>query len=58
LYLYSIWFLISSLFLGDRSVHRLREDFSGDRSVHRLREDYSGGQLSPPEDEHSIARNM
>ena len=39
-------------------MHRLREDFSGDRSVHRLREDYSGGQLSRPEDEHSIAQNM
>jgi len=38
LYLYSIWFLISSLFLGDRSVHRLREDLCTERSPKKSEE--------------------
>ena len=54
--------LVPSLCLGDRTVHRLRED-SRSLYTERSPKDSDGtrrcvNRICPPEDEHNSARNM
>ena len=51
--------LVSSLFLGDCSVHRLREDLCTEQSPKESDDNRCcTNTICPSEDEHNSARNM